>query len=45
MIDAFHTLLRRLPDLELVSQAPRWKPMLFLRGLESLPVRWADLRG
>ncbi len=42
---AFRTVLRCLPDLELGSPAPRWKPMLFLRGLESLPVRWGDVHG
>lgn len=36
----FETLLRRLPDLTLQSSEPRWKPMLFLRGLESLPLSW-----
>jgi cytochrome P450 len=36
----FATLLRRLPGLALQSTAPRWKPMIFLRGLESLPLRW-----
>ena len=36
----FETVLRRLPDLRLVSAEPRWKPMIFLRGLESLPVTW-----
>ncbi|MDJ0847930.1 MAG: cytochrome P450 [Myxococcota bacterium] len=41
---AFRTLLRRLPDLALGSEPARWKPMLFLRGLESLPVRWGDGR-
>jgi cytochrome P450 len=36
----FETLLRRLPDLALQSVTPRWKPQIFLRGLESLPVTW-----
>ena len=36
----FETVLARLPDLTLVNQAPRWKPMLFLRGLEALPLEW-----
>jgi cytochrome P450 len=36
----FETVLRRLPDLELQSEAPRWKPMIFLRGLESLDLTW-----
>jgi cytochrome P450 len=37
---AFETLLRRFPDLATADPQPRWKPMIFLRGLESLPVRW-----
>ena len=36
----FDTLLRRFPNLTLQSTEARWKPMIFLRGLESLPVRW-----
>jgi cytochrome P450 len=35
------TLLRRFPDLALKSSQPRWKPMIFLRGLESLEVTWS----
>jgi cytochrome P450 len=34
------TMLRRLPDLALASAEPRWKPMIFLRGLEALPLTW-----
>jgi len=34
------TVLRRLPHLALAPGAPRWKPMLFLRGLEALPLEW-----
>jgi len=34
------TVFRRLPDLALAPGAPRWKPMLFLRGLESLRLAW-----
>ena len=34
------TVFRRLPDLALAPGEPRWKPMIFLRGLESLPLRW-----
>ena len=37
---AFETLLRRLPDLELVGGPPQWRPNLGLRGLTTLPVRW-----
>jgi cytochrome P450 len=36
----FDTLLRRFPDLGLKSGEASWKPMIFLRGLESLPVTW-----
>ena len=36
----FETLLRRLPGLALQPSEPRWKPMIFLRGLESLPLVW-----
>jgi len=36
----FETLLRRCPGLALTTTVPRWKPMIFLRGLESLPVIW-----
>lgn len=38
---AFETLLRRLPELSLVPGAATWRPNLGLRGLTSLPVRWA----
>jgi cytochrome P450 PksS len=36
----FDILLRRFPGLALTSAEPRWKPMIFLRGLESLFVTW-----
>ncbi len=36
----FETVLARLPDLTLADPAPRWKPMVFLRGLEALPLEW-----
>jgi cytochrome P450 len=36
----FDTLLRRFPGLRPTAQEPRWKPMIFLRGLESLPLTW-----
>jgi cytochrome P450 len=37
---AINTLLRRIPDLRLSveSKTLRWRPSMFLRGLESLPV-------
>lgn len=41
---AFDALLRRLRGLTLVSREPRWKSMLFLRGLETLHIRWDDVR-
>jgi cytochrome P450 len=34
------TVLRRLSGLSLGAGTPRWKPMIFLRGLESLPLAW-----
>ncbi len=37
---AFETLMRRLSGLALGEGPPRWKPMIFLRGLASLPLRW-----
>ena len=40
----FDTLLRRLPDLTLQSTQGEWKPMIFLRGLESLAVSWQRAR-
>ena len=35
----FETLLRRFDEIELVDPKPRWKPLLFFRALESLPIR------
>jgi cytochrome P450 len=37
---AFRSVLERLPQLELVETEPRWRPWLFFRGLESLPLLW-----
>jgi cytochrome P450 len=37
---AFRSVLDRLPDLELVDVTQRWRPWLFFRGLEELPLRW-----
>ncbi len=34
-------VLRRLPQLALTEAEPRWKPMIFLRGLAALPVTWS----
>jgi cytochrome P450 PksS len=43
---AITTLLRRLPDLRLTApDAPRWRPGLLLRGLESLPVAFGNHEG
>jgi len=39
------TVLRRLPDLAIGSVTPRWKPMIFLRGLEALPLTWTNAGG
>jgi hypothetical protein len=39
------TLFRRLPQLTLAGATPRWKPMIFLRGLESLPIEWSPNEG
>lgn len=36
----FDTMLGRLAGLALASGDPRWKPMIFLRGLESLRLTW-----
>ncbi|HVM98385.1 MAG TPA: cytochrome P450, partial [Candidatus Acidoferrales bacterium] len=36
----FETLLRRFPKLALKSARGDWKPMIFLRGLERLPLTW-----
>ena len=41
---AFGALLRQLSGLTLATDEARWKPMLFLRGLETLEVRWDDVR-
>jgi cytochrome P450 len=38
---AFDTLLRRLPGLAAASTEPRFRPMIFLRGLEALPLLFA----
>jgi cytochrome P450 len=34
------TVFHRLPGLALAGTEPRWKPMIFLRGLEALPLTW-----
>ena len=36
---AFEALLERFPELSLGEGEPRWRPNLFLRGLEELPLR------
>jgi cytochrome P450 len=41
----FDTVFRRLPDLALAGAEPRWKPLLFLRGLEALPLAWSPGEG
>jgi cytochrome P450 len=39
------TLFHRLPGLALTADEPRWKPTIFLRGLESLPLTWSHDEG
>jgi pimeloyl-[acyl-carrier protein] synthase len=36
---AFEALLRRFPSLSLVDDTPEWRPMINLRGLQSLRIR------
>lgn len=38
---AFTTLLRRLRDLRLVNDTPRWRPAFGVRSLETLPVAFS----
>ena len=38
---AFEALLARFPELSMAGEEVRWRPNLFLRGLEALPVRFA----
>jgi len=38
MLVAFETILRRMPDLQLLEE-PEWKPTYIIRGLKSLRVR------
>jgi cytochrome P450 len=38
---AFSTLLRRLGDLRLASETPRWRPAFGVRSLETLPVTFS----
>jgi cytochrome P450 len=38
---ALATVFRRLPRLALAPGEPRWRPMIFLRGLEALPITWS----
>ena len=35
---AIPTLLRRMPDLCLLTEEPPWKQTFLLRGLQSLPI-------
>lgn len=37
---AIGTLLRRMPQVTLIDDQPRWRPAFTLRGLETLPVRF-----
>jgi cytochrome P450 len=36
----YETVLARLPGLTITDHEPRWKPMIFLRGLEALALEW-----
>jgi cytochrome P450 len=36
----FESVLARLPGLALAEDEPRWKPMIFLRGLDALHLTW-----
>ena len=40
---AFSTLLRRLSDLRLASDTPRWRPAFGVRSLETLPVTFSTV--
>ena len=37
--DTYFKLVRRFPNIRLVSNNLRWRPAPVLRGLESLPVK------
>jgi cytochrome P450 len=37
---AVDTVLARLPDLTPLPVVPRWRPTIFLRGLQALPIKW-----
>jgi cytochrome P450 len=38
---AINAILRRLPNLRLLTDTPRWRPTITLRGLKALPVSFA----
>lgn len=40
---AFNTLLRRLPDMQLVDETPAWRPAFGVRSLETLPVTFSGV--
>ena len=40
----FSNLLRRMPDLRLNGETPRWRESFTLRGLTTLPVTWTATR-
>ena len=40
---AFSTLLRRLCDLRLASDTPKWRPAFGVRSLETLPVTFSSV--
>jgi len=41
---AFTTLSRRLRDLHLASDTPRWRPAFGVRSLETLPVTFSAVQ-
>lgn len=41
---AFETILKRLPDIHIVGDAPLFRPNYFLRGLLALPVAFSPQR-
>jgi cytochrome P450 len=40
----FSTLLRRMPDMQVDVRSPKWRESFTLRGLTTLPAKWAVTR-